>query len=193
MTDTFRGFIEFGREIMQGVRTDDPDAVRYKWLLGEINSLFAKTHEIVLKRLEAIEKAQTAQEALGSIKQLRGEALSNSFHAQGLCDVFVGLGNALSSLNWRLQSRPAPAGDSASRSSLLAHADDLAQRLQKREYEVALMYRDQIRQLSELLDTDAGGSLQEMQAKAKVAKREIIGQIADFSQLANDFKSIELT
>lgn len=193
MTDTFNGFIGFGREIMQGVRANDPNAVRYKWLLGEINALFAKTHGIVLKRLDAIEKAQTAEDALASIKELRGEALSESFHAQGLCDAFVGLGQALSSLNWRLDSKLSEAGGNASTSVALVHAKDLADRLQKREFEVAQMYGDQIRQLSELLGTGTGASLQEIQAQAKAAKREITGQVADFSQLAGDFKSIDIS
>ncbi len=165
---------------MQGVRANDSEAVRYKWLLGEINELFVKTHGIVLNKLEAIENAKSVSDAQAFIKELRTQALSESFHAQGLCDVFVGFGIAFAGLNSRV-SMP------------LAPATDLAQRLQNREYEVATMYGDQILQMSALLDADASASLVEIQNRASAAKQEIIAQMGDFSQLAKDFKNVDVT
>ncbi len=182
----FSGFIAFGRKVMGQIEQDDPVAIRYKWLLGEINVLFGVTHSLVTGKLEQVESAKSFDEAADIIESLRSEALSNTFHAQGLCDAFVGLGRAFGELNLRIQSV-----DSNESLLDLGEARHIAEALENREFEVARLYSDAIASLTDLVN-GTSDDLGEIKKQAEEARNELTNQTADFKSLAQDFRTISV-
>jgi hypothetical protein len=185
----FDGFIEFGREVMRGLARDEQDATRYRWLLGVITELLTVTHGMIVDDLDDVIEAETIDDARTAVDRLRGEPLSRSFHAEGLCDSFVGLGHALRDVNERTRGHLAESGARPRFGERLDTADDFAMILMDREEEVAGRYGSEIIELRDLLfgarQTD---DLEVVREQAVKAKRVLTDQIADFTSLAGRFK-----
>ena len=138
----FDGYIVFGRRVMIGANRNERPSIRYKRLLGLITELLRDTHALVVEKLEAIESADSWSEAQQLAQELRDEPLTDSFRAQGLCDAFAGLGQALDGLN-EYTSVESPGAFSAEDTSTAA---TIAQMLADREREVARYYVREIRE-----------------------------------------------
>ena len=104
-TDLFDEFMRFGDRILIGIKQDERPALKYKYLLGQINALLNTTHGMVVERLEKIESATNPAEAKVALSEIRSEALEESFRIEGMCDVFEAFGNTLSHLAWRSQEQ----------------------------------------------------------------------------------------
>jgi hypothetical protein len=185
----FDDFISFGRRVMDGVNRGEKESIRYKRLLGEITALLEDTHSMVVRRLERLERAASAAEAWSILAELRAEPLEAAFRAEGLCDAFAGLGNALDRVNWETR------GDAA-----MPFTDDemqavgnLAQTLVAREGEVAMGYTMEIQHLLQSLYEDEPTDLGELHARAAKARRTLTDQIADFDALTTRFRKLETT
>jgi len=180
MPGTFHAFIGFGRDIMAGVERQDPDAVRFRWLLGQISALFEKTHGMVIGRLDVIVAAEDRPTARAIVIELRGAALSDSFHAEGLCDAFVGFARALDGL--AAQVEPTASGTD------LTPARDLVSQLMCREEQVAALYGETIHELSDLFSMDDETPLPDLKGHAQTASRELTRQLVEFRRLAAEFR-----
>lgn len=184
MSDLFRGFIEFGGEMLGRARTNDPVAVRYRGLLAHISIVFHDTHELVIEKLSAIEDANTKAEAAALVQELRGEPLSQTFRNQGLCDTFQALGDALHSASTRaFHNDGEPVG----------FAFDLAAHLADREREVAQMYEDQIDGMRELLAASDAADLDAIRKHAAAIRARLDAELGDFERLADSLRSMRTT
>src|SRR5205823_5322095 len=68
---------------------------QYAWQLRTICELIKHTHSIVIQKLEAIEEADSLSNASAVVDELESSALTDSFRANGLCDIFQGFGTSL--------------------------------------------------------------------------------------------------
>jgi len=152
--------------------------------------LIRHTHSLVIAKLEAIERAESAPEAQRITDELRADPLIQAFKVAGLCDTFESHGKSLLAL---LDRRGAVDGltevvtpGSEEEWELRRFADELM----GRERQVADLYSSEIRELRELIDSAVGGDLEEIRRRARLAKAVLTDQMADFSALASDFASV---
>jgi hypothetical protein len=144
---------------------------------------------MIVAELERVIAAKTLDEARAAVDRLRGEPLSRSFHAEGLCDSFVGLGYALREVNDRTRGHLAASGATPLFRDRLDTADNFAMMLSNREEEVAARYGSEITELRDLLfGAEQTEDLAAVREQAGKAKRVLTDQIADFTSLAARFK-----
>lgn len=156
----------------------------YAWQLGSICDLIEHTHLIVIKKLEAIGKAETLEDAKAIVQELRRESLTESFRANGLCDLFQGYGGSLRRIVEKNQ-------DSTDPESALPITQDeqsiwleFCDELEEREARVAGLYKDTIQSFRDLVNQD----LEKFKEQAQQARSILIAQVADFHALAESFR-----
>jgi hypothetical protein len=180
--DLFDEFRRFGDRILHGIDQDERPALKYKYLLGQINALLHTTHSMVVRRLEKIEKATGPVEAEAALAELRTDALEESFRIEGLCDVFDSHGRTLDELAWRSEQQ----NDSVAPD--LGQIHEFSQRLMDREREVATIYAEEIKAIVNL--GGVGGDLDGLRARAAEAKEVLTDQMADFAAKADRFTRV---
>ena len=180
--DLFEEFRRFGDRILAGIDQDERPALKYKYLLGQINELLHTTHGMVVRRLEKIENATGPAEAEAALADLGSDALEESFRIEGLCDVFDAHGRTLDELAWRSQDQ----NDSVAAD--IGHIHQFSQRLMDREREVARIYTEEIKAIVNLGGVQ--GDLQGLRDRAAEAKRVLTDQMADFAAKADRFTRV---
>ena len=161
---------------------------KYNWQLGAICDLIKHTHSIVVDKLEAIEATDSFDEARALVAQLESHPLTESFRANGLCDIFQGFGYAL-----RKVIAPGPGGGIGASVSTAQQVawDGFCESLENREREVASLYADQIQELGDLIRRrDTAPKIEDLQAAARAAKHVLTTQMADFDSLATQFQRL---
>ena len=160
---------------------------QYAWQLGTICELIKHTHSIVIEKLEAIEEADSLSKASAVVDELESSALTDSFRANGLCDIFQGFGTSL---------RKIVTPGSSERSNLPISSQqqyvwlDFCDLLESREREVASLYANRIQELGNLLSRKHAPELSELRNLATQAKNVLTSQLADFDSLAGQFQQL---
>jgi hypothetical protein len=160
----------------------------YAWQLASICDLIKHTHSIVNNKLEAIDKADTLEDATNIAGELSRESLSASFRASGLCDVFLGYGKSLRRITEKYQNSPDPENappitpDEQHRWILFCDS------LEERELQVAGLYVHQIQGLRDLVFGSPSQDLKQIKEHAQQAKAILTDQLADFDALAANFR-----
>jgi len=177
-TDIFDDVAVIGKEFV-GMSKSRETLKNYVWQLATISDLIKHTHSIVVHKLEAVEESKSIMEAESLVTELEDDALTNSFRANGLCDIFQGFGAALRKLLNTLSS------DRRETWERFCNA------LEEREAKVARLYTDLLRdlinkkyQLNNMLD------LEELKITAENARQKLTDQMADFDALAKQFRDI---
>jgi len=156
----------------------------YAWQLGSICDLIKHTHLIVIKKLEAIDKAETLEDAMAIVEELREGSLTESFRANGLCDLFHGYGNSLRRIVVKNRDSTDPESvlpiTPDEQSIWLEFCDDL----EEREARVAGLYKDTIQNFRDFVSQD----LEKIKELVRQARSILIDQIADFDALARSFR-----
>lgn len=186
--ELFDDFIAFGRRVMQGVDRGEEESIRFKRLLGEITGLLMDTHTMVMRRLEKLERAADEHEAQFVLEELRAEPLEAAFRAEGLCDAFSALGDALSRVYWRTRDdEEVPFTDGE-----MEAVQSMASTLIEREGQVAMGYTEEIERLLQSLYRDsAPENMDRLREAAAAARKKLTDQTADFEVLANRFRRLE--
>ena len=180
--DLFDQFSRFGDRILHGIDRDETPARKYKYLLGQINTLLHATHGMVVMRLEKIEQATQPAEADAALAALDTYALADSFRLEGLCDVFVASGRTLD----EMARQSGEQNDSVARD--LAGIHEFSNTLMNREHEVARHYTEEIKAIVNL--GKAGGDLPGLRKRAAEAKKVLTDQMADFAAKAQRFTRV---
>ena len=186
----FPGFIEFNRNVMVGISKDERSALRYKWTLASITELLTVTHAIFIGYLDRLSQSTSLSDAAGVMRQINEGVLEESFRVEGLCEAFEGLGDALLRVNQRTRDLAAPSRVTSFSLDKIDDSEYLAHVLSNREFEVARLYIQEIRELRDTLDEELArnGSLQPVLARADSARAVLTEQLADFQRLASDFR-----
>lgn len=160
----------------------------YIWQLGSICDLIKHTHLIVIEKLEAIDRAETLEEATTITQQLSGLSLSNSFRTAGLCDVFVGYGKSLRGIIEKYQSSTDPESTPPITQEEQYRWMEFCDSLEEREQQVAELYANQIQGLGDLVCGAPSQDLKQIKEHAQQAKAILTDQVADFDALAARFR-----
>lgn len=159
----------------------------YAWQLAGICELIRHTHSIVIKKLEALDKAETLADATVIAQELSGESLTSSFRASGLCDVFVGYGRSLRRIAEKYQDSLDPASAPPITKYEQFQWMDFCDNLEQREGKVAWLYAYQIQGLQDLVLGSSGQDLRQIKEHAQQAKAILTDQVSDFDALAARF------
>jgi hypothetical protein len=161
---------------------------RYAWQLGSICDLIKHTHLVVIAKLEAIDQAQTFQDAEDIAHELSGQSLADSFRTSGLCDIFQGYGRSLRDMVGRLPISADPQSASPITGEEQKQWKAFCTSLVEREDAVAELYIDQIQGLQTLALTSSHQDLDQIKDHARQMKAILTDQVADFDSLAARFR-----
>jgi hypothetical protein len=176
---------------MAGIGNDERTARRYKWTLATITELLTVTHAIFIDYLDRLAESKTVSEAEEIMKEISEGVLEESFRAEGLCDAFEGLGEALAGVNYRTREDLSQAGKVTSLSSSdVDESQGIASILANRENEVARLYVEEIQELRDTVrkQIEIGGSLEPILARADAARGVLTEQLANFQRLASEYR-----
>lgn len=160
----------------------------YTFQLAAICDLIKYTHSIVIKKLEAIDEAQTVDAAKAIAQELGWGSLSSSFRASGLCDVFTGYGKSLRRITEKHQGSTDPA---AAPPITVQERDQWRQfcdSLEAREAQVADLYIREIQGLQDLVSASSSQDLIQVKEHARQARAILTAQVGDFDALAVRFR-----
>ena len=172
-------FIEFGRRQMGAGTGHHPAAVTFRRQLGEICSIFEKTHGIVIDELETVVSAQVEKDAVAAVERLREEPLAAGFRSEKLCNEFARLGGELSGSVHEME-KVLPDED-------VRDARAMVDQLMSREYQVAILYGETITELSPLLTSAGTEPLEDVRKQARAARDALTTQMEEFRRLAAEF------
>lgn len=184
----FDEIASIGRKFLKSTDRGHKVLSDYAWQLASICDLIKHTHSIVIKKLEAIDKAETLEDATAIAQELSGESLSGSFRASGLCDVFLGYGKSLRSITEKYQNSTDPASAPPITQEEQYRWLEFCDRLEEREREVAELYAHQIQGLQDLVIGSSSQDLEQIKAHSQQAKAILTDQVADFDTLATRFR-----
>jgi len=181
----FGAFAANGRKFLASTGSKGGPLEKYVWHLSSVCDLMKHTHRIVVGKLEAIQQASSIEEASEFAKELRGDTLSNSFRARGLCEFFVEHGKVLRKV---IQDN-----DGNLLKTPLSEVEswqwlDFCDSLEARELQVADLYSREIEGFSDIISRPFERSLEEVKEQARRVRATLIGQIADFDSLATEFR-----
>lgn len=185
--DIFEDILSVSRGFRRATRSHSA-LQDYSWHLEHICSLLRQTHGLVVRKLEAIERAKSIAEAKRAAAELREGPLTHSFRISGLCDVFEGFGRALESVLNRPELQQSVSEVLKPGSKEQQAWVEFSNALVNREGEVAFLYSSEIREVADVVSaSEKRTGLKQMQERAKEAKMILTDQMADFGALARDF------
>ena len=162
---------------------------KFAWQLGTICDLIKHTHSLVINKLEAIEDAQSLDQAKAIVKTLERQPLTDIFRANHLCDIFVGFGIELERIIKQISANDPQLITSEQMGTWARFGDSLM----RREGEVAFLYADILQNLGDLVsDRKTGVDLAMLKAEAAEANTTLAAQVADFDHLAIEFRKIPM-
>ncbi len=176
-----------GRKFLKSTDRGHKALRRYTWQLGSIHELIKHTHSLVIEKLEAIEQAADIDEAKAIADTLNGTTLSDSFRISGLCDIFVGYGVSLRKIV-ETDAQSDPEDEAPISEDEKVRWIQFCDSLEERELQVAALYSNEIQEIGDLVwNLDTIGDLDEIQQRARSAKKILTDQMADFDSLSNSF------
>jgi len=180
-----------GREFLNSTGRGHQVLLDYQYTLSQFCDLLSYTHDMVIRKLEAVEDAKTPEDVRVACQELQGPALTSAFRSRGLCDIFQGFSGSLGRLLPQ-QSEPGRASSSSLFSSSRTEMTwrELCDVLMEREARVADVYVQQIEEIGQLASrSEVASELQKMRDLALQAKTKLTLQKADFDALAQAFRS----
>jgi hypothetical protein len=174
------GFERFSSVILLGIARHEREAQKFKTTLGLINQVLNTTHQMVVEKIERLEKAASIEEARSILEELNWQPLTESFRLEGLCDTFEGLGYSLGNL----LNEAATSG--AFSNEELNAVGDMAQTLTNRELEVSGIYILRIQELADLI-ADPGSDLDQLRRRAGEVNSLLTHQMSDFASKSRQF------
>jgi hypothetical protein len=181
MTNLLDDVANLGRQML-GTSSAHTQLSQYRWQLATICDLMRHTHTLVVDRLDDIERATTVEEARRLAADLDEQPFTQALRANGLCDVFQGLGTSLLRL-----TQPK---DGAAPTVSAPAWRRFCEVLQERELSVARMYLNEIRELGALVVAARGGGadLAALRQAAARTRDVLTVQRNDFEALATEFR-----
>ncbi|MBW3579159.1 MAG: hypothetical protein KY462_15780 [Actinobacteria bacterium] len=187
MADPFESFRRFEDHVLDGLSRGDRSAQKSKRLLGVINQTLVATHQIVIARLEKLQRAESIADANEVLEALRLENLTETFRLEGLCDLLEGLGTGLLARTWAARQEGSFADGELNDVEEFAHA------LYDREAEVARIYSDALSDLTALGPVTEPSALDKMRRKAASLEKQLTAHVSDFDAKADRFMRLSIT
>jgi hypothetical protein len=184
----FNQVADVGREFL-ALSSSNSMLRKYTWHLGAICDLLKHTHSMVVQKLQAVEATSCIEDAKSLISELSDDPLTQSFRANGLCDMFEGFGKSLRPLAAAVTDPAASVETLPISEERRVCWSNFCDVLESRERRVAETYVNEIRQLVDLgAHVETNLDLSAIKVAARKASDTLTSQIADFDALATRFR-----